>query len=73
MLKTTPEQKNNIDKLIVKFFFGSNIPFNEAGNPPFQEMVSALRPVYNAPSIKQWVVKFLSDKCSKIENSLKKE
>ncbi|CAH0561717.1 unnamed protein product [Brassicogethes aeneus] len=73
VIKTTVEQKEKIDKMVAKFFFGCNIAFNVAEQKTFKEMISVLRPGYIAPNRKQLSEKYLPQICTDIESLLKKE
>lgn len=52
VFRTTPEEIEQLDLKVAKFFFSSNIPFRAADNREFKEMIKALRPGYEPPNRK---------------------
>lgn len=52
VVRTTPEEKEQLDLKIAKFFFSANVPFSVTENHEFKEMIKALRPGYEPPNRK---------------------
>ena len=50
--KTDANTAKLLDKLVAKFFYACNIPFNVAEQTHFKQLISALRPGYTAPNRK---------------------
>lgn len=49
-IKSIPvQEKNRIDTLVGRFFFGCNIPFSVIDSSHFKSMISALNPYYKTP------------------------
>lgn len=50
IIKTTPQEKEVLDKCIARYFFSCNVPFNHCSRHYFKEMIEKLRPGYSPPS-----------------------
>ncbi|KAJ8889823.1 hypothetical protein PR048_009327 [Dryococelus australis] len=51
-VKTTKEQKRDLNKPESMFYYAANVPFNVAKLDNFREMIQILRPGYKEPSAK---------------------
>lgn len=72
-IKTTPNQKEKLDKIVAKFFFANNIAFNVADSDTFKDMIELLRPGYTGPSRKQLADKYLPEIDAEITENLKND
>lgn len=50
VMKTTAENKNELDLAVARFFFASNIPFRQVENTHFLDLVNKLRAGYKPPT-----------------------